>query len=240
MIRRLTVFAALIVTLPYNAMAEVRLSRSSDGSVVIFNTGASQSRRGGRGIDYAWLASQRNRETPYDAIIERYSREAGVDPVLVKAIITVESNFDPGVVSSKGARGLMQLMPATAKRFGVSSIHDPEQNIRGGIAFVAHLERLFGNDLERILAGYNAGENAVLRYGGIPPYSETRMYVAKALTVYYGRPMGGGTPVTAADFGRNRLQGGFKSAIAPVILRSSSNRSSLAAQVNRRGTVGRH
>lgn len=237
---RIALIASLVLASSVDVAAEVRLSRSRDGSVVISNRGSSSGRGGAARIDYAWLASQRDRATQYDAVIERYSREGGVDPVLVKAIITVESNFDPGVVSNKGARGLMQLMPATAKRFGVERIHDPEQNIRGGIAFLAHLRRMFGNDLVRILAGYNAGENAVLRYGGVPPYTETRNYVSKALTVYHGRPMGSGNPVSVDDFGGNRLSGGFKAAVAPVALSRSTREPALAASVNRRGTVARN
>ena len=235
---RILLVAALVIASSVDAAGEVRLSRSKDGSVVIYNVGGSVTSRG-RGVDYAWLARQRDRVTPYDEIIERHSRSLAVDPRLVKAVITVESNFNPSLVSSKGARGLMQLMPATARRFGVTDVHDPEQNIRGGIAFLAELHRLFGSDLQKVLAGYNAGENAVLRYRGIPPYSETRTYVAKALTVYHGRPMGSGNPVTAADFGRNRLEGGFKAATAPAVVLSSGAPRSLAGQVNGRGSVAR-
>lgn len=202
--------SATLAALAMPLAAEVRLTRSSDGSTVIYNIPGNSGSASRRGPDFQWLARQRDRTSSWDEVILRYSREFGVDPVLVKAVITVESDFNPGVVSHKGARGLMQLMPGTAKRFGVELIDDPEQNIRGGIAYLAQLHKLFGQDLTRVFAAYNAGENAVIRFGGIPPYAETQLYVAKAMTVYHGRPMGSGLPVTAADFGVTRLGGGFK------------------------------
>jgi soluble lytic murein transglycosylase-like protein len=105
---------------------------------------------------------------------------------LLKAIIKIESNYNPRAVSPKGAQGLMQLMPATAKRFGVSDVFDPEENIIGGVKFLRYLFNEFGeNNLELVLAGYNAGEEAVRKYGNkIPPYAETRQYVKKVLALY--------------------------------------------------------
>jgi soluble lytic murein transglycosylase-like protein len=128
-------------------------------------------------------------------IRSRYAEKYRIDPTLVRAVIQVESDFNPACVSHKGARGLMQLMPATAKRYGVKRIHDPEENIRGDSQYLAYLTTLFRDDLPRALAGYNAGENAVLKYGGIPPYNETEIYVKRAMTVYYGRPYGGGAVI---------------------------------------------
>jgi soluble lytic murein transglycosylase-like protein len=203
--------AVAILAIPASASADVRLAVKRDGTKYIYNVGGGGSGRS-YSIDYNWLAAQRNRASSYDEIIHRHSRAYGVDPVLVKAVIQVESNFNPGVVSSKGARGLMQLMPATARRFGAKRVHDPEDNIRAGIAYLAVLQKMFPNDLQRVLAGYNAGENAVLRYGGIPPYEETQTYVKKALTVYYGRPHGGGGAVSFAGGSSKKgtLGGGFK------------------------------
>ena len=120
----------------------------------------------------------------------RHSAQFGVDPILVRAVIQVESDFNPRCISRRGARGLMQLMPETARRYGVRSIFDPEENIRGGIHYLADLLGLFPRDLPRVLAAYNAGENAVARYSGIPPFEETTTYIKRALTVYYGRPWG--------------------------------------------------
>jgi hypothetical protein len=98
---------------------------------------------------------------------------------LVKAVIQVESEFDPLAVSSKGAQGLMQLMPFTARRFGVADAFEPRQNIFGGVQYLRVLLDQFRGDVDLALAAYNAGENAVLRHGGIPPYKETRGYVRK-------------------------------------------------------------
>ena len=101
-------------------------------------------------------------------------------------IIAVESRFDPEAQSHKMARGLMQLMPATAARFGVEDATDPEQNLRGGMAYLRWLLIRFDGDLELALAGYNAGEGAVKRFEGIPPYRETQQYVER-ITRAYGR-----------------------------------------------------
>ena len=97
------------------------------------------------------------------------------------AVIDVESNFNPDALSRKGAQGLMQLMPATAERFGVSNAFNPAQNIDGGTRYLRYLLDLFGGDKRLALAAYNAGENKVLAVKGVPPYRETRNYVAKVL-----------------------------------------------------------
>jgi hypothetical protein len=193
---------ALLVAVP--AGAQVQLTIRRDGTKLISNVGG-----GGRVSNYAWLAKQRNRRSRYDPIIERHCVRYGVDPVLARAVIQVESNFDPQCVSRRGARGLMQLMPQTARRYGVHSIFDPEQNIRGGVRYLSDLLRMFPRDLPRALAAYNAGENAVYKYAGIPPYDETLTYVKRALTVYYGYPYGQATWFPAGR-GR-RLAGGFSS-----------------------------
>lgn len=117
-------------------------------------------------------------------IVESGSRH-GVDPVLLYAIMHRESAFKPRAMSYKGARGLMQLMPATAARFGVSNIFDPRQNIEGGARYVRFLLNYFNGDVALTLAGYNAGEGAVMKYGRrIPPYSETREYVRRITQRY--------------------------------------------------------
>lgn len=115
----------------------------------------------------------------YDRHIFDAATTHGVSPDLVKAVIQVESEFDHRAVSSKGAQGLMQLMPPTARRFGVGDAFDPRQNIFGGVEYLAFLLRTFQGDVSMALAGYNAGENAVIRHKGIPPYKETRGYVKK-------------------------------------------------------------
>jgi hypothetical protein len=110
----------------------------------------------------------------------------GLDPHLVLAVIAAESAFDKSAVSPKGAQGLMQLMPKTASRFGVTNAFDPEQNLRGGMTYLAWLIEQFRGDLDLALAGYNAGEGAVEQYRGIPPYQETREYVRRIRAVYRG------------------------------------------------------
>jgi Transglycosylase SLT domain/Domain of unknown function (DUF4124) len=121
----------------------------------------------------------------YADLITAIASEHSVDPWLVKAIIKAESNFDPRALSRKGAQGLMQLMPGTAGRYAVTNAYSPEENIRGGVRYLRSLHDLFPGRLHLVLAAYNAGENAVLRYDGIPPYPETREYVTRVLR-YYG------------------------------------------------------
>ncbi|HSB73898.1 MAG TPA: lytic transglycosylase domain-containing protein [Candidatus Methylomirabilis sp.] len=122
----------------------------------------------------------------YADLIHRIATEEGVDPDLVRAIIRVESNFEASAVSPKGARGLMQLIRGTASRYAVADPFDPEANIRGGVRYLRFLQELFPGRLPWALAAYNAGENAVLRHNGVPPYRETRQYVDRVLA-HYGR-----------------------------------------------------
>jgi len=112
------------------------------------------------------------------------ARRHGLDPELVLAVVAVESGFRPGAVSPKGAQGLMQLMPRTAASLGVEDAFDPAQNLDGGARHLGQLLTLYGGDLTRALAAYNAGEGAVERHGGVPPYRETRAYVKKVLQRY--------------------------------------------------------
>jgi soluble lytic murein transglycosylase-like protein len=126
--------------------------------------------------------------TTGDAKVDSFIVEAGtrhgVDPVLLYAIMHQESAFKKRALSHKGARGLMQLMPGTAARFGVRDIFDPAQNINGGARYMRFLLDRFGGDVRLALAGYNAGEGAVDRYSGIPPYRETREYVRRISARY--------------------------------------------------------
>jgi hypothetical protein len=115
----------------------------------------------------------------YDQHIDAAASLWGVSPALVRAVIQVESEFDRNAVSSKGAQGLMQLMPFTARRFGVLDPFDARQNVFAGVQYLRWLLDMFGGDLSQALAGYNAGENAVVRYRGVPPYKETQNYVRK-------------------------------------------------------------
>lgn len=117
--------------------------------------------------------------TAYAAEISGAAARHGVDEALVRAVIHAESAFNPNAISRAGAQGLMQLMPATASRFGVTDVFTPGENIEGGVSYLAWLSTRFNGDLTRITAGYNAGEGAVDRYDGVPPYRETILYVER-------------------------------------------------------------
>jgi soluble lytic murein transglycosylase-like protein len=121
----------------------------------------------------------------YDSIIENAAQSASVEPNLLRAVIVVESGFNSRAVSKRGAVGLMQLMPATASRFGVSNLYDPRQNIHAGAQYLKFLINRFGQNVRLALAAYNAGEEAVERNGGqIPPFTETMAYVPRVLHIY--------------------------------------------------------
>ena len=125
------------------------------------------------------------RATQYDGMIEAEARSAGVEPNLLRAVILVESGFNSRAVSKRGAVGLMQLMPATATRFGVSNRYDPRQNVRGGALYLGFLINRFRQNVRLALAAFNAGEDAVDRSAGqIPPFIETLEYVPKVMQIY--------------------------------------------------------
>jgi soluble lytic murein transglycosylase-like protein len=117
-------------------------------------------------------------------LVETISHNYGIDPNLVSAVMKTESNFNRWAVSRKGARGLMQLIPETGRRFGVSDFFDPQQNIEGGVRYLRFLLDKFGGNVELSLAGYNAGENLVARLGRVPSITETRNYVRKISAMY--------------------------------------------------------
>jgi soluble lytic murein transglycosylase-like protein len=126
------------------------------------------------------------RYTRFDEYIRQASGLYQIPEQLVRAVIKVESDYDPRAVSYAGARGLMQLMPDTASGLGVKDINDPRENIFGGVRYLRVLANLFNGDLDLTVAAYNAGEGAVMQHGGIPPYAQTREYVVK-VTHYYRR-----------------------------------------------------
>jgi soluble lytic murein transglycosylase-like protein len=130
---------------------------------------------------------------PFRREIDDAALRAGIDARLVEAVIAAESAFDPRAISKKGAQGLMQLMPDTADRFGVGNVWDPRENIEGGTAYLRWLIQEFDGQLPRVLAAYNAGEGAVTRHGGVPPYPETIEYIDRVLAYY--RALGGDTTV---------------------------------------------
>ncbi len=125
------------------------------------------------------------RSVQYDSIITTAAASTSVEAELLRAVIVVESGFDAAAVSPKGAMGLMQLMPATARAYGAADASDPAQNIHAGARYLRDLLNRYGDDLELVLAAYNAGEKAVERYQRqIPPFRETRMYVPRVLRIY--------------------------------------------------------
>lgn len=135
------------------------------------------------------LAASRNIQffrtdpTAYDDVIRRIADAHKVDFALIKAVMHVESSFNPYARSHKGALGLMQVLPETAKRHGVRDIYDPAQNIEAGVKHLKYLTAKFNNQSYLVLAAYNAGENAVYRHNGVPPYEETQNYVRKVLSL---------------------------------------------------------
>ena len=121
----------------------------------------------------------RDKSAPYDAAINKHSERLGVAADLVRAVIQVESAFNPTAVSNKGAMGLMQLMPETARDLGIGNPFNPDQNIRGGVTYLKQLLNRYDNNVELALAAYNAGAGNVDKYDGVPPFKETKNYVNK-------------------------------------------------------------
>jgi soluble lytic murein transglycosylase-like protein len=151
---------------------------------------------------------------PLSDLVESVAKKYDVDPLLVHSVIQVESGYNPNAVSHKGAQGLMQLMPATARRFGVTNSFDAVQNLEGGVRYLKYLDSLFPSDLRLTLAAYNAGEAAVWKYGNnIPPYRETEQYVYKVGARY-------GKAVRQADKTR-KAQAAAQQAQAPINLEPS-------------------
>lgn len=130
------------------------------------------------------LGHEPKTKADFELLIEKNAQIQGVDPDFVKAVVKQESGFNPKATSKAGALGLMQLMPATAKGLGVTNPYDPEQNIKGGIKYLKSMLDRFNQDPEMALAAYNAGPNAVKKYGTIPPYKETQNYVKSVMASY--------------------------------------------------------
>ena len=178
------------------AQANIYAYTDADGSVSLSNVPADNrykvlvpEQKGTAGTaslpDPGGLPLTRTSKARYDRIVEEVARAHGLEGALLHAVISVESHYNPKAISKKGAAGLMQLMPATAKRYGVSDSLDPAQNLHGGAKYLRDLLTLFNSDLSLALAAYNAGENAVIRNGNrIPPFLETRNYVPRVLDYY--------------------------------------------------------
>jgi soluble lytic murein transglycosylase-like protein len=191
--------AALLLALARPAHAQIYTWRDASGTLVLSNVpqgGAAPksypvpSSKGVRATVY--VPPDRSRQ--FDPIIRRHAEQHGIRAALVKAVVQVESAFNPGAVSPKGAMGLMQLMPATAEELGVGNPFNPEENIRGGVRYLRLLLDRYDNNEELALAAYNAGPGAVDKYGEtVPPYRETRAYVSKITRLVQPIKMAGTT-----------------------------------------------
>ena len=172
---RRTALVGLLGCLALPAEAEVRLTQLPDGSRLMSNSGS-----------YRRSSAAPRARPEIDALIETHARRQRLDPKLVHAVVRVESSYNSAALSRKGAMGLMQLMPATARSLSVEDPYDPDENLRGGTTYLRRLIDRFGGDLELALASYNAGPEAVDRYRGLPPYIETHDYVDRVLQAFRG------------------------------------------------------
>lgn len=176
------VLVALLVSgsaAPYAARAEVEIKTLPDGSMMVTNPQTT------RRLAPARVHARAPRPELLE-IIERHARRVGLEASLVQAVVQAESAYDVRARSSKGAMGLMQLMPATARELRVRDAYDPEENVRGGTTYLRRMLDRFDGNLALALAAYNAGPGAVERFGGVPPYRETRNYVRKVYGLYRG------------------------------------------------------
>jgi len=180
---------------PPPATAEIK-HRLEEGQVVVTNmhvkrkilrAGPAGGAAGRPGTD----ASNSGSRPSIDGYIDGAATRYGLDPGLLRAVVAAESAFDHLAISKKGARGLMQLMPETARRYGVRDVHDPEANLEAGVVYLRELIGRFGGDVTLALAAYNAGPEAVARYGGVPPYEETQSYLSR-IRSYYGDDLNAG------------------------------------------------
>jgi hypothetical protein len=182
---------AAVVLLAAPAGAQTHRFVEADGTVHLTNTPTDpQYVRMGftSGTESGWLRLPVPDLAPYAREIREAAERYGVEESLIKAVIRIESGFNSRAVSPKGARGLMQLMPGTASMLGVRDSFDPRQNIDGGVRHLRGLIDRFSSDLKLALAAYNAGEQAVVNHGGIPPYRETRDYVTRILGLFTPTP----------------------------------------------------
>jgi len=175
----------MIAVLPFPAFADIYKYEDAEGVIHLTNVPSDTN------VKYTLLMREKrvlfNKKisvdmSKYDHLIAKASKKYNVDSALIKAVIKAESNFNHRAVSPKGAQGLMQLMPKTASSLQVQDSFHPEKNIEGGVRYLRYLLQYFNGSLPLALAAYNAGENAVIRYGGIPPYPETQTYVQRVLS----------------------------------------------------------
>jgi len=176
---RALALALLGAGLPAGVAAQVQVKVLADGTKVIYNETSAQRARRTAGSLLPVPSIQ------LGSLIDYYARHHDLNPRLVQAVMQAESGYNATALSRKGAMGLMQLMPETARELAVDDPYDPEQNVRGGTAYLRRMLRRFG-DLRLALAAYNAGPTAVTRYQDVPPFLETRDYVRKVLSLFQG------------------------------------------------------
>jgi soluble lytic murein transglycosylase-like protein len=202
---------------PVLAGAQVRLGVSSEGRKIIFNESSTQR---ARRLSDRLVAIP---EADIQIAIDRHSEAQSLDPKLVRAMIQVESGYNHRARSQKGAMGLMQLMPATASLYRVEDPYDPDENVRGGTRYLRYLVDRFPGRLDLAVAAYNAGPAAVQRYGGVPPYRETKDYVSRVLALYQGGTQVSFPPSTAPGNGSSGIAG-IPGRRKPYITRNGQNR----------------
>lgn len=184
--------SGLLLMSPLSVLGEIYKYRGKDGSIhftdrpmqgnyrLVWRSGKTRSQKGGYSLE-----KMNENKTRLAPLIEQIARELRLHPGLLHAMVRVESAYDPRAVSKRGAQGLMQLMPDTANRYGVENSYDPRQNLEAGARYLSDLLREFEYDIPLALAAYNAGENAVKKYGNkIPPFPETMEYVDKVMGEY--------------------------------------------------------
>lgn len=176
-------------------VAEIKVKTLDDGTQLVYNESPAQraTRRAGRLLPPP--------SAHLEHLTQRFARENGLSPTLVQAVMQVESGYNSKALSAKGAMGLMQLMPGTARILGVRDPWDPAQNVSGGARYLREQLDRFGGDITLALAAYNAGPTAVTRYKGVPPYKETQRYVEKVLSLYRDRP-----PSLVQDYARQKAR----------------------------------
>ncbi len=183
----LLIFTIIIGSL--TSYADVYIIKKNDGRIILTNIYTSHLMKNVKSIKIIRTKrTRKNKKVVVDRKIKKLLKETakkfGLDYRLLLAIAKVESNFNHASKSNKGAIGIMQLMPQTAKRFGISNPYNIKQNIYGAAKYLKYLLKMFNNNIILATAAYNAGENKVLKYKGIPPYRETRLYVNKVISLY--------------------------------------------------------
>jgi hypothetical protein len=215
--------AALLPAVCPPARAEVKTRVGADGTIEIYNDAPSTVAAAPRALRLKPVP-----RTDWSEWIREHADLHGVDPRLVQAIVQVESGYNARARSRAGAVGLMQLMPGTARTLQVGNRYDAEQNIRGGVAYLRQMIDRFSGRLELAIAAYNAGPGAVERYGGIPPYAETRDYVDRVLTLYRGGSSfmmaigSGGAPVQLNGLAQDATPSPLRQALANGALRANA------------------